>query len=43
MKEWTCPKIELLPISHTQATCTVVGKVEGTLDSNDEINCAATS
>ena len=43
MKEWICPKIELLPISHTQATCNVVGKVEGTGDADNPADCATTS
>lgn len=43
MKEWIKPEIELLEINQTFATCDVVGKVEGILDANDEVNCAATS
>ena len=43
MKEWIKPEIELLEISQTLATCNVIGKVEGIIDSNDDIDCAATS
>jgi len=43
MKEWIKPEIELLEITQTQAICEVAGKVEGIDDSNDTLNCAATS
>ncbi len=43
MKEWIKPEIELLEISQTLAICNVAGKVEGITDSNNDIDCAATS